>query len=84
MLKLFAPWLLLESLWSPLAAAASPANGADLIVYGDYLLTMDPAQPELRDAAVVVRDSVIVDVGPLERIDRAWVAKASIAGEGAC
>ena len=82
MLKLFAPWLLLGSLWSQLAAVASPANGADLIVYGDYLLTMDPAQPELRDAAVVVRDSVIVDVGPRERIDRAWVAKASIAGEG--
>lgn len=81
-LKLFAPWFLLGCLCSPLAAAESPAGGADLIVYGDYLLTMDPEQPELRDAAVVVRDSVIVDLGPRERIDRAWVAKASIAGEG--
>tara|TARA_R110002110_G_scaffold184698_2_gene391500 strand:+ start:22350 stop:23807 length:1458 start_codon:yes stop_codon:yes gene_type:complete len=79
-LKLFAPWLLLGLLCPPLAAG--PASGADLIVYGDYLLTMDPAQPELKDAAVVVRDSVIVDVGPRERIDRAWVAEASIPGAG--
>ncbi|MEQ9394790.1 amidohydrolase family protein [Haliea sp.] len=81
MLKLFAPWLLLGVLCPPLAVAG-PASGADLIVYGDYLLTMDPAQPELKDAAVVVRDSVIVDVGPRERIDRAWVAEASIPGVG--
>jgi 5-methylthioadenosine/S-adenosylhomocysteine deaminase len=81
-LKMLAPLLVLGSLCSPLVALANPAAGADLIVYGDYLLTMDPAQPELRDAAVVVRDSVIVDVGPRERIDRAWVAKASVPGEG--
>ncbi|MEQ9464097.1 MAG: amidohydrolase family protein [Haliea sp.] len=82
MLKRFAPWIVLGWLSLPVVAGASPGNGADLIVYGDYLLTMDPGQPELRDAAVVVREGVIVDVGPRDRIDRTWVARDSIAGEG--
>lgn len=54
----------------------------DLVVYGDYVLTMDPAQPEIRDGAVVVDEGRIVAVGPRQQIDERYLARHSIPGDG--
>ncbi|MDP4651881.1 MAG: hypothetical protein NWS56_09040, partial [Haliea sp.] len=69
--------MLLLGLLGPFAACGASADQADVIVYGDYVLTMDEAQPELRGGAVVVRDGVIVDVGPRDRIDAEWQAEVA-------
>ena len=82
MLKIHFRRMLLLGLLGPFAACGASADQADVIVYGDYVLTMDEAQPELRGGAVVVRDGVIVDVGPRDRIDAEWQAKSTITGAG--
>jgi 5-methylthioadenosine/S-adenosylhomocysteine deaminase len=61
---------------SPGARAAQP----DLIIYGDYLLTMAPGEPVLRDGAVVVAADRIIAVGPRAEIDKRYVAKRTLAG----
>ncbi|WP_157976791.1 amidohydrolase family protein [Parahaliea mediterranea] len=64
-------------------AAAAPALAApDLIIYGDYVLTMDPQQPEIRDGAVVIEDDRIVALGPRKDIDARYVAPRSLGGAG--
>jgi 5-methylthioadenosine/S-adenosylhomocysteine deaminase len=63
-------------------AQAKAAKSADLIVYGDYVLTMVPDQPPMTDAAVAVKDDVIVEIGPRDLIDEKYTAKKSIAGQG--
>ena len=64
------------------ATSSVLAKGPNLIVYGDYVVTIDPAQPLLRDAAVVVADDRIVAVGPRAEIDRQYVASKTISGSG--
>ena len=81
-MKVFIPCFLAAVLASPLAVWAASAQQADLIVYGDYVLTMDEAQPQLRDGAVVVQGDQIVDVGPRARIDAGWRAVSTISGAG--
>ncbi|WP_162299957.1 amidohydrolase family protein [Kineobactrum sediminis] len=73
----FALWVF----WSGVVAA-SAGSSADLIVYADYVLTMNPEQPELRDAAVVVRGDRIVALGPRADIDRQYNAARTIPGDG--
>ncbi len=65
----------------PLSSAWA-ASTPDLIVYGDYVLTMNPDQPEIRDGAVVIEDDRIVAVGPRAEIDRQYVASRTISGDG--
>jgi len=62
-----------------LSLAARAANAA-LIIYGDYLLTMEPGEPVLRDGAVVVAADRIVAVGPRAEIDKRYVARRTLAG----
>jgi 5-methylthioadenosine/S-adenosylhomocysteine deaminase len=64
------------------AAASAPVKNADLIVYGDYVLTMEPDRAVLTDAAVVVSDDVIVEVGPRGLIDQKYIARKTIGGAG--
>ena len=45
------------------AGATAEPLPADLILRGDYLLTMDPARPLIEDGAVVVRADRIAAVG---------------------
>jgi len=64
------------------SACTVSATKTDLIVYGDYVLTMEPAHPVLEDGAVVVSQSQIIAVGPRAEIDKKYVAHKSISGEG--
>lgn len=73
--------LLATLLWlltSPVQAQAP----SDLIVYGDYVLTMDLQQPEIRDGAVVIDSGRIVAVGPRVQIDGEYLANQVIEGSG--
>ncbi|GAB3280666.1 hypothetical protein GCM10027297_18920 [Parahaliea aestuarii] len=62
---------------------SGPAHAApDLIIYGDYILTMDPQQPEIRDGAVVVEGDRIVALGSHQEIDARYVASRTLPGAG--
>lgn len=56
---------------------AEPREPADLIIHGEYVLTMEEGKPPLENAAVVIRGERIVDVLPsadaLARYDAARV-----------
>lgn len=52
----------------------------DLVVAGDYVLTMADDGPPLRDAAVAIRSGRIVAVGPAADIDALYRARERIAG----
>ncbi len=62
-------------------ASALRAANPDLIIYGDYVLTMEPGDPVLRDGAVVVADDSIVAVGPRADIDKRFVAAKTLDGK---
>jgi 5-methylthioadenosine/S-adenosylhomocysteine deaminase len=64
-----------------LASAGQP-TAVDLIVRGDYVLTMDATRPLLEDGAVVVRNGVIVAVDSWARVQGDYAAKDIIPGEG--
>ena len=75
--------LLISTLVFALPTAVTAAtNTPDLIVYGDYVLTMEPGRPLLNDGAVVVSEDLIIAVGPRTDIDRQYVAARTISGEG--
>lgn len=58
------------------------AKNTDLIVYGDYVLTMEPGEPVLRDGAVVVAGDKIIAVGSRAEIDKQYIAAKTIEGAG--
>ncbi|MEH6584155.1 MAG: amidohydrolase family protein [Halioglobus sp.] len=60
--------------------ATSAVTNPDLIVYADYLLTMEPGRPVLKDAAIVVSGSKIIALGSRSEIDKQYVATRSISG----
>ena len=63
-----------------LCAGAAPAQSADLVVYGDYVLTMVPDEPVLENGAVVVRDGAIIALGSRQTIDEQYIGAEAIAG----
>jgi 5-methylthioadenosine/S-adenosylhomocysteine deaminase len=66
-----------------LVAAAEPATvPVDLIVRGDYLLTMDDRQPLLEDGAVVVQGDRILRVGAWADIEKRFAGKIVLPGTG--
>lgn len=65
-----------------IAALPAQAKHADLIVYGDYLLTMRADQSVLEDAAVAIVADRIVAVGPRAEISREFIASKVIEGKG--
>ena len=66
------------------AFLALPAlcNTADLIAYGDYVLTMEPDKPVIIDGAVVVAGDRIIAVGGRKEIDAKYIATKSLRGNG--
>jgi 5-methylthioadenosine/S-adenosylhomocysteine deaminase len=55
---------------------------ADLLVAGEWVLTMDPSRTMIRDGAVAVVDGRIVDVGPATELQRRWQAATTVGGPG--
>ncbi len=57
----------------------APAN-CDLIVSGGLVMTLDAAEAgrSFSDGAVAIRDRLVVDVGPRERVTRDWVAARTL------
>jgi 5-methylthioadenosine/S-adenosylhomocysteine deaminase len=74
--------LYLCSLSLALPAASEPLESVDLIVRGDYVLTMEPGRPVLEDAAVVVRGSEIIAVDSWQQVQKAYTSKNILAGAG--
>ena len=64
-----------------LAANVAFAGDADLIILGEHLVTLDSQNTQIADAAVVVDDGVIVDIGPREDILDRWEAGEIIDGD---
>jgi len=64
-----------------LAAGPAQAKQVDLIVYGDYLLSMQKDLPVLEDAAVAIVAERIVAVGSRSEIDREFTAKKTVPGK---
>ncbi len=56
------------------------ANTIDLIVNGDYVVTMDESLTVIENGAVAVDDSLIVAVGPADEINAAYEARESLDG----
>jgi 5-methylthioadenosine/S-adenosylhomocysteine deaminase len=70
-------------LLAPFTAAQNSAKQAvDLIVRGDYLLTMDPAQGLIENGAVAIREDRIVAVGPWSDIAASYRAVEVMPGSG--
>lgn len=66
------------------STAPTPAGAetVDLVVAGDYVVTMRPGAPVLRDGAVAIREGRIVAVGPAGRIDAEYRATERLSGGG--
>jgi 5-methylthioadenosine/S-adenosylhomocysteine deaminase len=54
----------------------------DLLVAGDWVLTMDASRTMVRDGAVAVGGGRIVEVGPLAKLESRWGAVRRIGGSG--
>lgn len=61
-------------------ASACAAQQVDLIVGGDYVVTMDPDNPVVKDGAVAIAGGVIIAVGPRAEVTAKYRAKRTIAG----
>ncbi len=74
--------VLLLSLPFALLLSALPvtATAGDIIVYGDYVLTMVEGAEVIEDGAVVIRGNAIAAVGPRAVIDREYIGARSIPG----
>ena len=75
---LFAPFLTLVLLTGAPTFAAQP----DLIIYGDYLLTMEPGKQVIEKGAVVIEGDEIIAVGAQAEIDKQYVATRTLPGAG--
>ncbi|MGH9136178.1 MAG: amidohydrolase family protein [Acidimicrobiales bacterium] len=57
-------------------------HGVDLLIAGDWVVTMDEARTMIRDGAVAVGGDRIVDVGPRRDLAVKWPAARRIGGAG--
>jgi 5-methylthioadenosine/S-adenosylhomocysteine deaminase len=64
----------------PPATAGTDAGAIDLIIEGDYLVTMDDSGTVLRNGAVAIDDGVILAVGPAAEINNEFKAKGHLDG----
>lgn len=62
------------------ACACNAETAVDLIVAGDYVVTMESDRPAIEQGAVAVRDGMIVAVGPSAEIADEYRAKETLSG----
>jgi len=65
----------------PQSAAEVPADQIDLIIIGDYVVSMDASGSVYENGAVAVDEGVIVAVGSAEDITAEYSAAETLAGE---
>ena len=58
------------------------AVDVDLLIAGEWVLTMDPSRRMIRDGAVAVGDGRIVDVGRVADLESRWRPGARLGGAG--
>jgi 5-methylthioadenosine/S-adenosylhomocysteine deaminase len=66
----------------PAAQATDTRSAVDLIVEGDYVISMDKAGDIIKAGAVAVKDGFIVEVGTAESINASFVASETMSGKG--
>jgi 5-methylthioadenosine/S-adenosylhomocysteine deaminase len=66
----------------PIDPEPSTGQVADVLVTGDWVLTMDQSRTMIRDGAVAVGGDRIVDVGPRRELAATWPAARPIGGAG--
>ena len=64
-----------------LAANVAFAGDADLIILGEHLVTLDSRNTQIADAAVVIDEGIIVDIGERKDILDRWEASDIIDGD---
>lgn len=73
--------LVLFACASAFACACTAETAVDLIVAGDYVVTMQGEGPVIERGAVAVEDGMIVAVGTRDEITSRYRAKETLAGE---
>ena len=62
-------------------AATTPENQIDLIVMGDYVVSMDAEASIFENAAVAIDDGLILAIGPADEITANYSAAETLPGE---
>ncbi len=62
--------------------AATDDGSIDLIIAGDYVVTMDGSGSVIEDGAVAVDDGVILAVGTAQEIEATYTARQTLDGDG--
>ncbi|HUF12402.1 MAG TPA: amidohydrolase [Longimicrobiales bacterium] len=62
------------------ASGQQPRESIDLIVHGEYVVTMDAAQPVIEDGAVAIDGGRIAAVGGRAAIESSYTARETIPG----
>jgi 5-methylthioadenosine/S-adenosylhomocysteine deaminase len=66
---------------SPEQPGEAPSGAIDLIIEGDYVVTMDADLTVIRYGAVAIDDGVIIEVGPAAEIHARHTAAETLEGE---
>ena len=67
---------------APPAPEPDDADRIDLVVQGDYVVTMDASMTVHQNAAVAIDDGVILAIGPADEITAEYPASETLGGEG--
>ena len=65
----------------PSPAVAEDEDAIDLIIAGDYVVTMDEAGTAVSDGAVAIDDGLIIAIGTAADINRRYSARGNLDGE---
>jgi len=63
------------------SAANEDADTIDLIISGDYVVTMDANSSVIRDGAVAVDDGLIIAIGSADEINAQYTANGNLEGD---
>lgn len=67
---------------APTPEPAAAPDGIDLVVKGDYIVTMDGAGTVIENGAIAIDDGVIVAVGDAAEIEATYPAVETLSGTG--